>query len=111
VLAACGLAGTAPYDFGGWKRAASDVATDGVRLAKAAGLDAIALTTNGMVDGIWRTIVVSADECGADLIVVGSRGLTGLRAIIAGSVSKRLVEHARLPVLVVPEERARHRGV
>jgi nucleotide-binding universal stress UspA family protein len=110
-LAACGLAGTTPHDFEAWNRAASDVAAEGVQRAKAVGLDAVARTTNGMVEGIWRSILALAGQCGVDLIVVGSRGLTGLRAIIAGSVSKRLVEHARLPVLVVPEERARHRGV
>jgi nucleotide-binding universal stress UspA family protein len=103
-LAACGLAGTAPHDFGDWMRSASDVAADGVQRARAAGLDAVALTTNGMVEGIWRSILALAGECGADLMVVGSRGLTGLRAIIAGSVSRSLVEHARRPVLVVPDE-------
>ena len=105
-LAACGLAGTVPHDFEDWKRTASDVAADGVQHAKSVGLDAVALTTNGMVEGIWRSILVLADECGADIIVVGSRGLTGLRAAIAGSVSKSLVEHARQLVLVVPGRRA-----
>ena len=109
-LTACGLAGTTPYDLEAWNRAASEVAAEGAQRAKAVGLNAVALTTNGMVEGIWRSILALAGECGVDLIVVGSRGLTGLRAIIAGSVSKRLVEHARLPVLVVPEERARHRS-
>ena len=104
-LAACGLAGTAPRDFEDWMRTASGVAAEGVQRAKAAGLDAVALTTNGMVEGISRSILALAGECGADLIVVGSRGLTGLRAITAGSVSKRLVEHARRPVLVVPGKR------
>jgi nucleotide-binding universal stress UspA family protein len=105
-LAACGLAGTAPHDFEDWTRTASDVAAEGVQGAKAVGLDAVALTTNGMVEGIWRSILALADECGADLIVVGSRGLTGLRATIAGSVSKSIVKHARRLVLVVPDERA-----
>ena len=105
-LAACGLAGTAPHDFADWARTASDEAAEGVQLAKAAGLDAVALTTNGMVEGIWRSILSVAGECGADLIVVGSRGLTGLRAFTHGSVSKRLVTHARRPVLVVPDEPA-----
>ena len=105
-LAACGLAGTAPHDFDDWTRTSFDVAAQGVQLAKAAGLDAVALTTNGMVVGIWRSILTSADECGADLIVVGSRGLTGLRATIAGSVSKSLAAHARRRLLVVPGEGA-----
>jgi hypothetical protein len=59
-----------------------------------------------MVEGIWRSILSMAGECGADLIVVGFRGLTGLRAFTHGSVSKRLVTHARRPVLVVPDEPA-----
>jgi nucleotide-binding universal stress UspA family protein len=108
-LAACALAGTAPHDLEDWTRTAFDVAVQGVQRAEAVGLDAVALTTNGMVEWIWRSILASADECGADLIVVGSRGLTGLRATIAGSVSKSLVEHARRLLLVVPEERARPR--
>ena len=41
----------------------------------------------------------------ADLIVIGSRGLTGLKRIIQGSVSSQVVEEAPCSVLVVkPEE-------
>ncbi|SNY59123.1 universal stress protein [Paractinoplanes atraurantiacus] len=42
-----------------------------------------------------------AEELGADLIVVGSRGLTGARAVL-GSVSDMVVHFATRPVLVVP---------
>jgi nucleotide-binding universal stress UspA family protein len=42
-----------------------------------------------------------AQEVDADLIVAGSRGLTGTRAIL-GSVSDMLVHYALCPVLVVP---------
>ena len=41
----------------------------------------------------------------ADLIVIGSRGLTGLKRIIQGSVCSQVVEEAPCSVLVVkPEE-------
>ncbi|WP_250123323.1 universal stress protein [Chroococcidiopsis sp. CCMEE 29] len=37
----------------------------------------------------------------ADLIVIGSRGLTGVKRIIQGSVSSQVVENAHCSVLVV----------
>lgn len=36
----------------------------------------------------------------ADLIVVGTRGMTGFKQLILGSVSSGLVSHAKCPVLV-----------
>jgi nucleotide-binding universal stress UspA family protein len=37
----------------------------------------------------------------ADLIVIGSRGLTGMNRILQGSVSSQVVENAHCSVLVV----------
>lgn len=48
-----------------------------------------------------REIVALAEELGADLIVVGSRGLGGIRRAVLGSVSGSVVVHAHCPVLVV----------
>ncbi len=42
-----------------------------------------------------------ADEIGAGLIIIGSRGLGGLRRALMGSVSDSVVRHAHCPVLVV----------
>lgn len=41
-----------------------------------------------------------AEELGADLVVVGSRGVGGLRRALMGSVSESVVRHAHCPVLV-----------
>jgi nucleotide-binding universal stress UspA family protein len=46
-------------------------------------------------------IVALAEELGADLIVMGSRGLGGVRRALMGSVSDSVVRHAHCPVLVV----------
>jgi nucleotide-binding universal stress UspA family protein len=43
----------------------------------------------------------SADEHGADLVVVGARGHSLGHRLLLGSVSTRLVHHTRRPVLVV----------
>ncbi len=48
-------------------------------------------------------IVGLAEEIGAGLIVMGSRGLGGIRRALMGSVSDSVVQHAHCPVLVVRE--------
>ena len=48
-------------------------------------------------------IVRVADELGAGLIVLGSRGLGPLRRALMGSVSDSVVRYAHCPVLVVRE--------
>ena len=46
-------------------------------------------------------IVALAEEIGAGLIVMGSRGLGGIRRALMGSVSDSVVRHAHCPVMVV----------
>jgi nucleotide-binding universal stress UspA family protein len=45
-------------------------------------------------------IVILAEELGAGLIAVGSRGLGGIRRVLMGSVSDSVVRHAHCPVLI-----------
>ena len=49
-------------------------------------------------------ITAVAEEIGAGLIVVGSRGLGGIRRALLGSVSDAVVRHAHCPVMVVRKE-------
>jgi universal stress protein A len=46
-------------------------------------------------------IVALADRIGADLIVIGTRGLSGLEHVLLGSVAERTIRIARCPVLTV----------
>lgn len=48
-----------------------------------------------------ETILAVADEIGADLIVIGSRGLGTWRGLLIGSVSQKVVQHAPCSVVVV----------
>jgi len=54
---------------------------------------------------VWRTIVETADERDATMIVLGHRGGPGLRTSLPGSVSRAVVAHCERPVVVVPCER------
>jgi nucleotide-binding universal stress UspA family protein len=55
-----------------------------------------------LVDTGWpdTTLMRQAEEIGADLIVVGSRGFTGLKHVLLGSVAERVVRYAHCAVLV-----------
>jgi nucleotide-binding universal stress UspA family protein len=54
--------------------------------------------------GVPHEIVALAEDLGVGLIVVGSRGLGGIRRALMGSVSKSVVKHAHCPVLVVRQQ-------
>jgi len=81
---------------------AEQLAEHGARLAGEAGFEARALWVADE-RRIADAIVERAKELGADLIVTGTRGLTGVSALL-GSVSSHVVQQARRPVLVVPRD-------
>lgn len=75
-------------------------AEEGAALARGAGLQAepLAVEAHGP---IWETIIETAERERAAVIVMGSRGLTGLRSLVLGSVSGTVVHHAHRPTLVI----------
>lgn len=54
----------------------------------------------GTADEIIRTI----DDMGPDLVVMGSRGLSDIQALVSGSISHHVLSEAGCPVLIVREE-------
>lgn len=63
--------------------------------------------------GVPSQIITShAREVEADLVVVGTQGLTGFRHLLLGSTAERVVQHAHCPVLTVhPSDRERQRRI
>jgi nucleotide-binding universal stress UspA family protein len=98
----------------GAKDQADRRAEEGAERARRFGLEAQARARVRELS-VAETILAEADDLGADAIVLGTRGLTGLKSILLGSVSHGVVQHASVPVIVVPSpqtaaERAAHRA-
>lgn len=53
----------------------------------------------------YETIVETADSKGVDLIVIGSYGKTGIRELLMGSTTEKVISHAGCAVLVVSDRR------
>ncbi len=79
---------------------AESVARDGAELAKSAGLRAEAVSVAESGD-VADAILGLARERRVAAIVVGSRGVTGLRARLEGSTSSAVVKRSPCPVVVV----------
>jgi nucleotide-binding universal stress UspA family protein len=76
------------------------LADEGARIAHGVGLQAEPLAVKA-AGPVWETIIEIADRHDAATIVMGSRGVTGLRALFLGSVSNAVVHHADRPTLIV----------
>ena len=66
----------------------------------------VAATAELLVGDPAAEIVTYADSIGADLIVIGSRGLGAIGRMLLGNVSRAVLRESRRPVLVVREVEA-----
>jgi nucleotide-binding universal stress UspA family protein len=104
VLAAAygGFTTLPDYDESALEQAARELADEGAGLATAAGLDATGEIAQGEYEGTWHSIVGAAKQHGAEVVVIGARGLSPFKSFVLGSVSHGVAQHARVPVLIVP---------
>ena len=80
---------------------ARDRAAEGVGHARAAGLQAEAHVARRR-DSTASAILQEASAVDADLVVVGNRGFSPVKSMLLGSVSRAVLRHATVPVLVAP---------
>ncbi|HVZ72904.1 MAG TPA: universal stress protein [Polyangia bacterium] len=78
-----------------------DALTKRSERAAAAG---VVCQTNSLDGFPAKELVRHAAKTGADLIVVGTHGRTGLEHVLLGSVAERVVQRSACPVLVVPQK-------
>jgi nucleotide-binding universal stress UspA family protein len=78
------------------------VVDDAVRELQAHGVTVDARVTEGKPDEV---ITATAIEIGADLVVLGSHGRTGITKLLLGSVSQQVIGALTCPALVVTKEK------
>jgi nucleotide-binding universal stress UspA family protein len=83
------------------RQAAQGLAEEGAEMARQAGFNAQAREISQLQTAA-DTILAEADAIGASAIVMGSRGLTGIRSLLLGSVSHAVLQRADRTVIVVP---------
>jgi nucleotide-binding universal stress UspA family protein len=85
------------------QEATEALAADGSERAQAAGLIATPRAVQAH-HGVADAILEAADSADVLLVVMGTRGNTGIRSLLLGSVSHAVAHHARRPVLIVPSQ-------
>jgi nucleotide-binding universal stress UspA family protein len=81
-------------------RARTKVLIDAAAIAEAVG---VPCTTELLVGYPPAQIAAVAEELDVDLVVVGSRQLSGVKRFLLGSTSRALIGDTTRPLLVVPE--------
>ncbi|MEW6108041.1 MAG: universal stress protein [Nitrospirota bacterium] len=84
-----------------------EIASAKVNVAK---VEALATEEGIKIEGLtptgkpYEAIVETAKQKNTDLIVLGSRGRTGLERLLMGSVAERVIGHTETAVLVAPKQ-------
>ena len=86
--------------FAAARDGAARVAEEGAGIARAVGFTATALVEEAK-GPIWVAVQRIIDAHDVGVVVVGSRGLSGVRSLLLGSVSSGIVHHVTCPVVVV----------
>jgi nucleotide-binding universal stress UspA family protein len=88
-----------PLDFERGVREAADRQL--AACAERARKEGLAVGTTTTAEAPVDAIVACANKIGADLIVMGTQGLTGLKHVLLGSVAERTLRLAPCPVLTL----------
>jgi nucleotide-binding universal stress UspA family protein len=64
--------------------------------------DIVQFTTLTKIGRAQDEILAVAEECKADMIILGTHGRTGFDHFISGSVSQSVARKAKCPVLIIP---------
>jgi nucleotide-binding universal stress UspA family protein len=91
-------------------KAAEQTAAEGAALARSLGMT-VEDKTSSHATTTARAILAEAEAMDASAIVMGSRGLTGVKSLLLGSVSHEVVQHADRAVVVVPSPEVASRRV
>lgn len=87
---------------------AERLAEEGADAARAGGLRTKARAAQ-CYGNTWATLVDLASESQPAAVVLGSRGRSGIKSVLLGSVSTGVTHHSEVPVVVVPSPQMNQR--
>jgi len=58
----------------------------------------------------WETIINTATEVKADIIVMGTHSRRGFEKIVMGSVAENVLHHSSIPLLIIPTKTVKGRN-
>ena len=64
--------------------------------------DVVEMSTVTKIGRAQDEILFVADDCKADMIILGTHGRTGFDHFISGSVSESVARKAKCPILIIP---------
>jgi len=64
--------------------------------------DQVPYETEVVIGAPYKVLLERAAATGCDLIVMGTHGHTGIKEVLLGSTTQRLLRRAKIPVLTVP---------
>ncbi len=85
-------------DLDAMKENSGKLLNEFTKKAKDEGLD---IETSMKIGHVWTEIIDECEEKNCDLIVLGSKGLSGITRMLLGSVAENVTRHSKCPVLVV----------
>jgi nucleotide-binding universal stress UspA family protein len=96
------LAAPIVYDEDVARDHAEELSAEGCRIARAAGLDAVAETVPARNRDLARSLLDVADERRASLVALGAFERNGLQVRIRSALSEGVLRHSRHALLIVP---------
>jgi len=67
----------------------------------AAGIKAAGTVRASLSSMVAVEVIEEAEECGASVVVMGSRGVSDLKGLLVGSTTHKVLHLGKLPVLVI----------
>lgn len=78
-----------------------DIAEESARVTALSGIHATTHVRKGYND---ETITSEAHKMGSDLIIMGTKGASGMKEIFLGSNTVRAIKRTDIPIMVIPDE-------
>lgn len=85
-------------DLDSMKKDSEKILNEFKEKAKRGGVEA---ETASKIGHVWNEIIEESEKGKYDLIILGSKGLSGIKRMLIGSVAENVTRHSKYPVMIV----------